>query len=115
MNLKQVLLFICSFTFLQLNAQVGLVANDITFIPLLKKEKVPALNQVLHASELVNSKKPTSLIEIPKAYHYDNLAFFCKVEVDLEKASKFPIKFRLGDVEYVDRLEGKYPATYKID
>ena len=43
----------------------------------------------------------------PKIYSYHNLAFFCKVEVKLEKAAKFPIKFRLGDVNYVDHLEGK--------
>ena len=43
----------------------------------------------------------------PKIYSYHNLAFFCKVEVKLEKAAKFPVKFRLGDVNYVDQLEGK--------
>ncbi len=44
---------------------------------------------------------------IPEIYDYQALAFFCKVEVKLEKAVSFPIKFRLGDVQYVDRLEGK--------
>lgn len=44
---------------------------------------------------------------IPNYYDYNKLAFFCKVEVKLEKAVKLPIKFRLGEVEYVDRLEGK--------
>ena len=43
----------------------------------------------------------------PKIYSYHNLSFFCKVEVKLEKAAKFPVKFRLGDVNYVDQLEGK--------
>jgi hypothetical protein len=47
--------------------------------------------------------KPT----VPVIYSYHNLAFFCKMEVKLEKAVKMPIKFRLGDVDYVDRLEGK--------
>ena len=42
-----------------------------------------------------------------KAYNYHSLAFFCKVEVQLEKKTKIPIKFRLGDVRYVDWLEGK--------
>ena len=44
---------------------------------------------------------------ITNYYSYDCLAFFCKIEVKLEKAVKMPIKFRLGDVDYVDRLEGK--------
>ena len=48
-----------------------------------------------------------SLQAFPKVYNYHKLAFFCKVEVDIEKATKFPVKFRLGDVDYVDKLEGK--------
>ncbi|MCF8244541.1 MAG: hypothetical protein K9J37_08265 [Saprospiraceae bacterium] len=45
--------------------------------------------------------------ELPQAWRYCDLAFFCKVEVKMEKAALFPIKFRLGDVQYVDELEGK--------
>jgi hypothetical protein len=40
-------------------------------------------------------------------YSVASLPFFCKLEVHLERAVKIPIKFRLGDVQYVDRLEGK--------
>lgn len=46
---------------------------------------------------------------MPRAWCYSDLAFFCKVEVKMEKATHFPIKFRLGDVQYVERLEGKIP------
>ena len=45
--------------------------------------------------------------QVPLAYAYKDLAFFCKIEVQLEKAAKLPIKFRLGSVDYVDYLEGK--------
>lgn len=41
------------------------------------------------------------------AYNYDDLAIFCKLEVKMEKASGFPVKFRLGEVNDVERLEGK--------
>lgn len=44
---------------------------------------------------------------IPKAYCYDDLAIFCKLEVKLEKTFKFPVKIRLGEVNYVEMLEGK--------
>lgn len=47
---------------------------------------------------------------MPKAWQYKDLAFFCKMEVKMEKAARFPIKFRLGDVPYVERLEGKIPS-----
>lgn len=35
-------------------------------------------------------------------------AFFCKIEVILEKKNGVPIKFRLGDIDKVDQLEGKF-------
>ena len=48
--------------------------------------------------------------QMPLVYAYKDLAFFCKIEVQLERAVKLPVKFRLGSVDYVDYLEGKrYP------
>jgi hypothetical protein len=55
-----------------------------------------------------NPKSSLNLSVIqPKAWCYADLAFFCKLEIRMEKAARFPIKFRLGDVSYVDWLEGK--------
>ena len=48
-----------------------------------------------------------SHLPVPLAYAYKDLAFFCKIEVQLEKSVKLPVKFRLGSVDYVDYLEGK--------
>jgi hypothetical protein len=45
---------------------------------------------------------------LPGAYRYEDLAFFCRIEVQMERAFKFPVKFRLGEVQYVERMEGKY-------
>ena len=36
------------------------------------------------------------------------LAFFCDVEVKLEKSSKIPVRFRLGETQAVDKKEGKW-------
>ena len=45
--------------------------------------------------------------EMPRIYSYDELGIFCKLEVQLERAAKLPVRIRLGDVPYVDYLEGK--------
>lgn len=44
----------------------------------------------------------------PQTWSYQDLAFFCKLEVKLEKATNLPIKFRLGEVQYAENREGKY-------
>lgn len=49
----------------------------------------------------------TKTLTIPSAYKYDELGIFCKWEVQMEKAAKIPVKFRLGEVQYVERMEGK--------
>jgi hypothetical protein len=49
---------------------------------------------------------PTSR-RIPLVYRFEDLAFFCRVEVRLEQATRIPVRFRLGSVNYVDHLEGK--------
>lgn len=36
------------------------------------------------------------------------LAFFCKIEVQLENSSNLPLRFRLGEVQAVDQKEGKW-------
>lgn len=86
-------------------AQIGLQTAQVSIFSataekesLLSSPQPPSLNEVFKASPSISS---------PKAYAYKDLAFFCKVEVQLEKATKMPIKFRLGSVDYVDWLEGK--------
>ena len=53
--------------------------------------------------------------QVPKAYNYEHLAFFCKLEVQIETITKNPIKFRLGDVQYIEKLEGKPYSPFLID
>ena len=48
-----------------------------------------------------------SPIETVNNYCAADLAFFCRLEVKIEKATRFPVFFRLGDVQYVNYLEGK--------
>lgn len=56
---------------------------------------------------LADSIKYFPLCVVPENYYSTNLGFFCKKELQIQKLAKFPVKFRLGTVEYCDRIEGK--------
>ncbi len=58
----------------------------------------------------IDSLRNVPIKIIPSDYYIQNLAFFCKKELQLEKLTKVPFRFRLGSIDYVDRLEGKTKA-----
>ena len=43
-------------------------------------------------------------------FYCQNFGFFCKKELQLEKVTGVPFKFRLGSVQYCDWMEGKKNA-----
>ncbi|MBV6425848.1 MAG: hypothetical protein KIPDCIKN_00334 [Haliscomenobacter sp.] len=47
-------------------------------------------------------------LQAAQAFSPRDLAFFCRIEWRLEKAARFPIRIRLGEVQYVDQMEGKH-------
>ena len=87
-----------------LPAQIGLAVPSAT-PALLPPVVLPRLTTAVLDDFGHTATPPTT--PLPRAYHYGELAFFCKVEVRLERAARLPVKFRLGNVNYVDRLEGK--------
>ncbi|MEP6925996.1 MAG: hypothetical protein ABI834_00100 [Ginsengibacter sp.] len=44
---------------------------------------------------------------IPSDFYTNNMGFFCKKELVLEKATKIPLRFRLGSLQQCNYYEGK--------
>ncbi len=111
-----VLLMMCAWNFLQAQENVDnqpkLLVQHLTGVTLHGKPlfTAPGLFAIKTA---VTGGFTTGIAVLAAPAPYRNrysvasLPFFCKLEVHLERAVKIPIKFRLGDVQYVDRLEGK--------
>jgi len=83
-------------------------AQSSRFSLLPQEKKVISANTVTTSKIFPKNPLIKQIVApIPKAYCYDDLAIFCKLEVKLEKTFKFPVKIRLGEVNYVEMLEGK--------
>ena len=47
------------------------------------------------------------IIPLQPGFYIQNLSFFCRQEIKLQKITLVPIRFRLGSLEYTNYLEGK--------
>lgn len=106
--------FIFILTFLMFVGQ--LYAQSPRFTLLTEAEKTIGNISATYDIFPTNLLRQATVAPIPKAYCYDDLAVFCKLEVQLEKRFKFPVKIRLGEVNYVEMLEGKpYTPDLRIN
>jgi hypothetical protein len=50
---------------------------------------------------------PIKISTISPDFYSNNLGIICKKELILEKKTNLPFQFRLGSLDYVNRMEGK--------
>lgn len=79
------------------NSLLSLSSDDLSFT-------TPVF---VHRNEEEREIQSLVVQEIPSAYKYKDLALFCKLEVQMDKFFKMPVRIRLGNLNYVNYLEGK--------
>ena len=57
-------------------------------------------------ASLFTSLRPL-ITALPGDLYLKNLGFFCSKELQLDKVTKVPVRFRLGSVVYTDKMESK--------
>jgi hypothetical protein len=102
MNQKHKILFFCMIFVVN----VAFCQNIPAFSKLLPLNKRP-----FNSTPSLSYYNPAlSLAVLPANFYTSNLGFFCRKELKFESATKIPLKFRLGSVQYCDWMEGKKNA-----
>ena len=91
-------------------SRVAVSRLDTPNFYLLKKEN--KFYSGFPAFKATNENKPiiSTTPIISSNFYTQNFGFFCKKELQLEKITKIPFKFRLGSVQQCDWMEGKANA-----
>lgn len=73
----------------------------------IKKMQIKKPSQVFSIRQALYALNPFSCSVIDSDFYTQGFGFFCKQELQFEKATKIPLRFRLGSLQYNDYLEGK--------
>jgi len=110
-----VFVLLIGFCFCTVNAQVGLhienrsgfSSQPIKTTPFIDKLAILSTFSPNKTSSFFSLKSAyTPTVQQPNFSSCHELGFFCKLDLKLDKRMSLPLRFRLGNLEYVNRLEG---------
>ncbi|MEP7237964.1 MAG: hypothetical protein ABI685_08870 [Ferruginibacter sp.] len=81
--------------------------NKIAYHNYFQNAKSKKQEQAVINIKPIISLNPVSCSVINADYYTQGFGFFCKKELQFEKATKIPLRFRLGSLQYNNYLEGK--------
>ena len=81
--------------------------KNTSFYNYLKKPASKIQQQPVINLNPVIRLNPVSCSVISSDFYTQGFGFFCKKELQFEKATKIPLRFRLGTLQYNNYLEGK--------
>ena len=84
-----------------------LAGNNITFQNYFQQSKNKIKEKRVSGPKALVYKSALSPSIIAADFYTCNFGFFCKKELRFEKATKIPLRFRLGTLQYNDYMEGK--------